>query len=70
MMKTDSRTNVGTLTDLEFARGVSGRVYRVTLVGSARTVNVGGQVFKFVFNSNNGTGTNLNSTMYYLESGG
>jgi stage II sporulation protein D len=70
MMKTDSRTNVGTLTDLEFARGVSGRVYRVTLVGSARTVNVGGQVFKFVFNSNNGTGNNLNSTMYYLESGG
>jgi stage II sporulation protein D len=67
MMKTDSRTNVGTLIDIQYKRGVSGRVYCVMLVGSARTVNVGGQVFKAVFNSANGTGVDLKSNMYYLE---
>jgi stage II sporulation protein D len=65
-MTTDSRTNVGTLTDIQFKRGVSGRAYCVTLVGSARTVNVSGQVFKIVFNAANGSTADLNSAMYYL----
>jgi stage II sporulation protein D len=63
----DSRTNVGTLLDIQYKRGVSGRAYCVTLVGSARTVNVSGIVFKGVFNANNGGAGNLNSTMFYLE---
>jgi stage II sporulation protein D len=69
-MASDSRTNVGTLTDIQFKRGVSGRAYCVTLVGSARTLNVSGQIFKIVFNANNGAGADLKSAMYFLASGG
>jgi stage II sporulation protein D len=67
MMATDSRTNVGTLLDIQYKRGVSGRAYCITLVGTARTVNVSGQIFKAVFNANNGTGADLNSAIFYLE---
>jgi SpoIID/LytB domain protein len=67
MMAADSRTNVGTLTDIQFKRGVSGRAYCVTLVGSARTINVSGLLFKSVFNARNGGGQNLQSAMYFLE---
>jgi SpoIID/LytB domain protein len=67
MMAADSRTNVGALRDIQFKRGVSGRAYCVTLVGSARTVNVSGLVFKAVFNDHNGGGANLQSAMYFLE---
>jgi stage II sporulation protein D len=65
-MASDPRTNVGTLTDISFKRGVSGRAYCVTLAGSARTVSVSGQVFKGVFNTANGTTSYLFSAMYYL----
>jgi len=51
-------------------RGVSGRAYCVTLVGSARTVNISGGLFKAVFNANNGAGADLRSTMYFLEAQG
>lgn len=66
-LASDSRTNVGTLSDVQFKRGVSGRAYCVTLVGSSRTVNVSGQVFKIVFNANNGSTADLVSAMYFLE---
>ena len=66
-MASDSRTNVGTLRDIQFKRGVSGRAYCVTLVGSSRTVNVSGQVFKIVFNKKNGSSSDLKSAMYFLE---
>jgi stage II sporulation protein D len=66
-MASDSRTNVGTLLDIQFKRGVSGRAYCVTLVGSARTLNVSGQIFKIVFNANNGSGADLKSAMYFLK---
>jgi len=47
----DSRTNVGTLTRIDLsARGVSGRLYRVTLSGSLGTKAVSGDVFRSVFN--------------------
>jgi SpoIID/LytB domain protein len=62
----DSRTNVGTLTDLRFDRGVSGRVYRVTITGSTGRKTVSGSVFKAVFNRNT-DGPSLRSTLYYLE---
>ena len=67
IVSADSRTSVGTLSEIEFTRGVSGRVYRVTLIGSSRTVNVSGSVFKAIFNANNGSSAGLRSTMYYLE---
>jgi SpoIID/LytB domain protein len=67
MMAADSRTDVGTLSDIQFERGVSGRAYCVTLVGSEGTVNVSGGVFKSVFNAQNGVGADLRSTMYFLE---
>jgi len=66
MLDRDSRTNVGTLIDLKYERGVSGRVYRVTVVGSARTVNVAGQVFKVIYNKQRLAGAALKSTMFWL----
>ncbi|MEP7158056.1 MAG: SpoIID/LytB domain-containing protein, partial [Chloroflexota bacterium] len=62
----DSRTNVGTLTDLHFDRGVSGRVYRVTITGTSGRKTVSGAVFKAVFNGNT-DGPSLRSNMFYLE---
>ena len=48
----DPRTNVGTLTALDLRnRGVSGRLISVTLVGSAGTMKVSGEVFRSVFNA-------------------
>jgi SpoIID/LytB domain protein len=48
----DPRTNVGSLTALDLtARGVSGRLIRVTLIGSKGTKTVSGDVFRAVFNA-------------------
>ena len=48
----DSRTNVGSLTHLDLRdRGVSGRLISVTLIGSAGTKKVSGDVFRAVFNA-------------------
>ena len=48
----DARTNVGTLTTLDLRdRGVSGRLISVTLIGSAGTKKVSGDVFRSVFNA-------------------
>src|SRR4029077_15068580 len=48
----DARTNVGTLTTLDLRdRGVSGRLVSVTLIGSAGTKKVSGDVFRSVFNA-------------------
>jgi stage II sporulation protein D len=47
----DSRTNVGDLLALDLHdRGVSGRLISVTLIGSAGTRRVSGEVFRAVFN--------------------
>ncbi len=67
LLAADSRTNVGTLLELRFQRGVSGRIYRVTVVGSARTTYVSGQVLKAIYNSHRLSGARLESTMFYLE---
>jgi stage II sporulation protein D len=49
---TDTRTNVGTLTSLNLsAKGVSGRLIRVTLVGSLGSKTVNGEIFREVFNT-------------------
>ena len=48
----DPRTSVGTLTALDLRdRGVSGRLIGVTLIGSAGTKKVSGEVFRVVFNA-------------------
>jgi stage II sporulation protein D len=49
---TDPRTNVGTLSGLDLSkRGVSRRLISVTLVGSAGSKTVSGDVFRSVFNA-------------------
>ena len=67
ILAANSRTDVGRLVDLRFDRGVSGRIYRVTIVGSDRTLVVSGQVFKSVFNNNRLSGGTLKSSLVYLE---
>jgi stage II sporulation protein D len=53
----DARTNVGELTALDLRhRGVSGRLISVTLIGSAGTKKVSGEVFRSVFNAGRPTG--------------
>jgi stage II sporulation protein D len=48
----DARTNVGSLVGLDLSRrGVSGRLIRVTIVGSLATKAVSGEVFRSVFNA-------------------
>ena len=66
MLARDPRTNVGTLISLKFDRGVSGRVYRVTITGSTRTVYVSGPLFKGVYNNGRLSGAGLKSTMFWL----
>jgi stage II sporulation protein D len=64
--KKDSRTNVGTITNLTFYRGVSGRLYKVVMVGSGGTKTVSGAIFKNVYNNNKLSGASLKSTLFYL----
>ena len=48
----DARTDVGTLSTLDLRdRGVSGRLISVTLIGSAGTKKVSGDVFRSIFNA-------------------
>lgn len=62
----DSRTNVGTIVNLTFYRGVSGRLYKVVLEGKSSTKSVSGAIFKNVYNSYKLSGASLKSTMAYL----
>jgi stage II sporulation protein D len=61
----DSRTNVGTLAALDLrARGVSGRLIRVTLYGSLGSKTVSGDVFRSVFNARRPSGdSSMRSTL-------
>lgn len=63
----DSRTNVGAIVDIVYERGVSGRVYRVTMTGTAATVTISGGMFKNVYNAHRLSGPSLRSTMYFIE---
>ena len=62
----DSRTNVGTLTAIDLRnRGVSGRLISVTLIGSAGTKRVSGDVFRSIFNAGRpSTDPMLRSTLF------
>jgi stage II sporulation protein D len=66
IMAKSSKTNVGQLYSFEFKRGVSGRVYQATLIGSAGTKSVSGAIFKNVFDRNT-SGPTLRSTLFYFE---
>ena len=58
MFRADSRTNVGDLTKLDLTRrGVSGRLYRVTLYGSGGSRSVSADVFRSVYNTRRPAGT-------------
>ena len=67
IMSKNSATDVGQITSLTFDRGVSGRVYRVTLVGTKGTKTVKGGTFKNTYNSNRLSGGEVNSTMFWLR---
>jgi stage II sporulation protein D len=62
----DPRTNVGTLKALDVRdRGVSGRLIRVTLIGTAGSKKVSGDVFRSVFNGGRPAGDPmLRSTLF------
>ncbi len=62
----DSRTNVGSLTALDLrVRGISGRLIRVTLIGSLGSKTVSGDVFRSVFNAGRPSGDPLfRSTLF------
>lgn len=62
----DARTNVGTLSALDLRnRGVSGRLISVTLIGSAGTKTVSGEVFRSIFNAGRpATEPMLRSTLF------
>ncbi len=66
---TDARTNVGTITALDLRdRGVSGRYRSVTLIGTAGTKKVSGDVFRSVFNSGKASADPLlRSTLFALS---
>jgi stage II sporulation protein D len=58
-------TDVGDIYSITYSRGVSGRVYRVVLVGSEGTKTMSGGRFKNIFN-NHAQVRHIKSTMYYL----
>ena len=62
----DPRTNVGDLTAIDLRdRGVSGRLISVTLIGSAGSTRVSGDVFRSVFNAGRpSTDPMLRSTLF------
>jgi stage II sporulation protein D len=64
----DSRTSVGDLLALDLHdRGVSGRLVSVTLIGTAGTRRVSGEVFRAVFNKARPAGDpSLRSTLFDL----
>jgi hypothetical protein len=65
MFAADPRTNVGELHALDFGnRGVSGRLVSVTLIGSAGSRTVSGEIFRAIFNARRPTGDpSLKSTL-------
>jgi hypothetical protein len=62
----NAQTNVGQIHNIEFTRGVSGRVYRVVLTGSEGTKQVSGGRFKNIYTDNRLSGGKMLSAMFYL----
>jgi SpoIID/LytB domain protein len=64
----DARTNVGSLTKLDLRdRGVSGRYRSVTLIGTAGSKKVSGEIFRAVFNAyKSSADPMLRSTLFAL----
>jgi stage II sporulation protein D len=66
MLGQNPLTDVGEIESISFDRGVSGRVYRVVLVGSEGTKIVSGGKFKNTFNNFQFVGKNAKSTLLFL----
>jgi len=68
ILNADERTYVGELKEIRIAaRGVSGRVLAIHLVGSAGEKEVTGATFKSVFNKNTPDAEYLRSTLFGLK---
>src|SRR5262245_12501754 len=71
ILNSDSRTAVGTLTSVTvISRGVSGRVVKIRLAGSAGTRDVSGEVFRQVLNAKLSTASPVRSTLFYITPAG
>lgn len=71
IVNSDPRTSVGTLASVTvISRGVSGRVVKIRLVGSAGTKDVSGQVFRQVLNTKLSTASPVRSTLFYITPAG
>ena len=58
---------MGTLLDVTFDRGVSGRIYRVHDHRQRPYGHVSGQVFKIVYDHHRVSAVQLQSTMFYFQ---
>jgi SpoIID/LytB domain protein len=71
ILGSDPRTAVGSLTSVTvISRGVSGRVVKIRLVGSAGTKDVSGDVFRSVLNTKLSTASPVRSTLFYITPAG
>jgi len=71
ILNSDARTSVGALTSLAvITRGISGRVVKIRLVGSAGTKDVSGEVFRQVLNTKLSTASPVRSTLFYITPAG
>ena len=71
ILDSDARTSIGTLTSVTvISRGVSGRVVKIRLVGSAGTKDVSGGVFREVLNAKLSSASPVRSTLFYLTPAG
>lgn len=71
ILDSDARTAVGTLTTVTvISRGVSGRVVKIRIVGSAGTKDVSGEVFRQVLNAKLSTVSPVRSTLFYITPAG
>jgi peptidoglycan hydrolase-like amidase len=52
------------------SRGVSGRVVKIRIVGSAGTKDVSGEVFRQVLNTKLSTASPVRSTLFYITPAG
>jgi SpoIID/LytB domain protein len=71
ILASDARTSVGTLASVTvMSRGVSGRVVKIRIVGSAGTKDVSGEVFRQVLNTKLSTASPVRSTLFYITPAG
>jgi stage II sporulation protein D len=71
LLAADARTSVGTLRSIVVSvRGVSGRVVKLTITGSAGTKTVSGEVFRSIVNEGLPASAPIRSTAFYVTASG